>query len=439
VTTTATETGTVEKSAIYRINPNNTVDTLWSSKEENVYDVLPASGGRLYFGTDENGRIYELSRDRRLTLVAQTNEAEAIRLLDWRGALLAATANMGKIYKLGADGAKGSYESPVFDAGAAAQWGKLKWRGGGAVMMRTRSGNSLRPDNTWSDWSAPVTNAEGSQIASPAARFLQFSAGLSKPNAAIEYVTAAYLPQNNPPVVRSITVLAQPTAASSTAKSSANSSTASAASAPYTITVTDTGDTGPVASTGTPTQTLSRAAAQQLLISWQADDPDGDKLVYEVQFRGDGERDWKFLRRNLHDNSVTIDGDSLADGRYLFKVTASDREANPPASAKEAVLVSSPVLIDNTPPVIRIQSSARKGTAAQVAFEAHDDQSALRRAEWSIDAGPWTPFQPADGILDSPTEQFRLDIPNVPAGEHLLVIRVADSGNNTALAKVILR
>ncbi len=437
-TTATTDTGNVEKSAIYRINPDNTVDTLWSSKEENVYDVLPAANGRLYFGTDANGRIYELSRDRRLTLVAQTNEAEAIRLLDWRGALLAATANMGKIYKLGSESTKGDYESPVFDAGSVAQWGKLKWLGDGTVAMRTRSGNSLRPDATWSDWSAPVSQPQGSQIASPAARFLQFKAELSTPNAAIEYVTAAYLPQNNPPVVRSITVLTQPAAANAAAKT-AGASTSSAASAPYTITVTDTGDTGPVASTGTPTQTLSRAAAQQLLISWQADDPDSDKLVYDIDFRGDGEREWKSLRRNVHDNSLTIDGDSLADGRYFFKVTASDREANPATKAKEGVLVSSPVLIDNTPPVIRIQSSGLKGRSAEVVFEAHDDQSALRRAEWSIDAGPWTPFLPVDGILDSQTEQFRLQIPNVPAGEHLLVLRVADSGNNTALAKVILR
>ena len=436
-TTTATTDTNVEKSAIYRINPDNTVDTLWSSKEENVYDVLPASNGRLYFGTDANGRIYELSRDRRLTLVAQTNEAEAIRLLDWRGALLAATANMGKIYKLGAEGAKGEYESPVFDAGSVAQWGKLKWLGEGTVAVRTRSGNSLRPDATWSDWSPPATNAQSAQIASPAARFLQFKAELSTANAAIEYVTAAYLPQNNPPVVRSITVLTQPSAASSTTKPAATN-TSSAASAPYTITVTDTGDAGPVASTGTPTQTLSRAAGQQLLISWQADDPDSDKLVYDIRFRGDGEREWKSLRRNVHDNSVTIDGDSLADGRYFFKVTASDREANPAANAKEAVLVSSPVLIDNTPPVIRIQSSGRKGASAEVVFDAHDDQSALRRAEWSIDAGPWTPFLSVDGILDSQTEQFKLEIPNVPAGEHLLVIRIVDSGNNTALAKVIL-
>ena len=49
-----------------------------------------------------SGRIYRLTQDRKLTLVAQTNEAEATRLLQWKGALLAATGNMGKIYRLGA-------------------------------------------------------------------------------------------------------------------------------------------------------------------------------------------------------------------------------------------------------------------------------------------------------------------------------------------------
>ena len=48
----------------------------------------------------------------------------------------------------------------------------------------------------------------------------------------------------------------------------------------------------------------------------------------------------------------TIEVYALADGRYFFRVVASDREANPPASARDAELVSSPVLIDNTPPVV---------------------------------------------------------------------------------------
>lgn len=440
-TTTAVSTDTtpVEKSAIYRINPDNTVDTLWSSKEENVYDILPGADGQVYFSTDASGRIYRLSRDSKLTLVAQTNEAEATRLLQWKGSMLAATGNMGKIYRLGASTTRGTYESPVFDAGSVAQWGRLRWQGdngAGTIAMRTRSGNSIRPDSTWSDWSELLTDPDNAQIKSPNARFLQYEADLSGTGATIENVSAAYLPQNNPPVVRSVTVLTTVTPAP--AAQPRAGSTASTATTPYSVSVTDTGDAVPVSSTGTATQTLSRASQQQLLISWQADDPDGDKLLYEVDFRGEGEREWKPLRKNITDTSLTIDGDALADGRYYFKVTASDRQSNPPAAAKESDLVSSPVLIDNTPPVVRIQSAQRAGAGADVSFTAQDSTSALRRAEYSIDAGSWTPVAPVDGILDSLTEQFRLHIDSVPAGEHLLVVRAVDSGGNTGLAKVIL-
>ncbi len=333
-TAVATDTTPVEKSAIYRINADNTVDTLWSSKEENVYDILAGRDGQIYFGTDESGRIYKLTPDRKLTLVAQTNESEATRLVEWRGALLAATGNMGKIYRLEGAEARGMYESPVFDAGSVAQWGRLRWQsenGAGSVAMRTRSGNSVRPDATWSEWSQPLR--AGDQIASPNARFLQYRAELTGAGVSIENVTAAYLPQNNPPIVKSITVLTTVTPAGTGARAA---STASSTSTPYSVTVTDTGDATPISSTGTPTQTLSRATQQQLNISWKADDPDSDRLVYDLDFRGEGERDWIALKKDLHDTSYTIDGDALADGRYFFRVTASDRESNPPATAKQS-------------------------------------------------------------------------------------------------------
>lgn len=432
ITTTTSipaENAPVERSAIYRINADNTVDTLWSSKEENVYDILRGQDGQLYFGTDESGRIYKLSPDRKLTLVAQTNESEATRLLQWKGALLAATGNMGKIYRLEGAGANGTYESPVFDAGSVARWGRLRWQGepgAGSIVFRTRSGNSQRPDSTWSDWSQALQ--DGAQISSPNARFLQYQAMLSGSGVTLDNVTVAYLPQNNPPVVRSITVVPTAVPAAAAAKTPT----------PYSVTVTDTGDSTPVSSTGTPTQTLSHATQQQLLISWQADDPDGDKLIYELDFRAEGDPGWIPLKKDLHDTNYTIDGDSLADGRYFFRVIASDRESNPPAVAKQAELVSSPVLIDNTPPSVHVQSVKRSGTGADVDFAAQDSASVLRRAEYSLDAGPWTPVAPADGILDSQSETFRLHIDSVPAGEHLLVIRVVDSGNNTGLAKAVL-
>jgi sugar lactone lactonase YvrE len=422
----------VEKSALYRINPDNSVETLWSSKEENVYDLL-APEGQILFSTDANGRIYRLTPDRKVTLVTQTNESEATRLLGEGGQTLIATSNLGKIYRLGdKPGSGGTYESPVHDAGGVARWGRLSWRAeGSGLQFRTRSGNSLRPDKTWSDWSDPAT-AAGS-VKSPNARFIQWKADLGA-NSVLDSVTLAYIPQNMPPVVKSINVFTVATPASSS-KSSAQPSTTSA----YTITVTDTGDAGTAPSSGTPTQTLSRASAQQINITWQADDPDGDRLVYALYFRGEEEREWKLLKANLRENTYVIDGDALADGRYFFRVTASDREVNPPASAREAELVSVPVLIDNTHPQVNVSAPRRSGASIELDVEAIDAVSPLRRCEYSVDAGPWVPLEAADGVIDSPRESFRVQLQSVAAGEHVIVIRAIDSAGNAGLAKVVIR
>ena len=154
------------------------METLWSSKEENVYDLL-ALEKQILFSTDQNGRIYGLSPDRRVTLVTQTNEGETVRLLPADHSILAATGNMGRIFRLGETaGATGSYEAPVHDSGTASQWGSLSWRAdlpaGGKIVFRTRSGNSARPDRTWSEWSQPLTDPAGSHIASPNARYIQW-------------------------------------------------------------------------------------------------------------------------------------------------------------------------------------------------------------------------------------------------------------------------
>ena len=73
---------------------------------ENVYDLL-ALEKQILFSTDGNGRIYGLSRDRKVTLVLQTNDAEATRLLPAEDSVLAATANMGLVLLLGLGGIGG--------------------------------------------------------------------------------------------------------------------------------------------------------------------------------------------------------------------------------------------------------------------------------------------------------------------------------------------
>jgi hypothetical protein len=264
----------VDKSALYKINPDSTVETLWSSKDENVYSMLVEPNGSIVFATDAQGRIYRLA-DRKATLLVETNEGEATRLVAAPGGLVAATGDMGKLFRLSkSEGPSGTYEAPVHDSGTVARWGRMNWRSpAGKVIFSTRSGNSARPDKTWSEWE-PAADPPNSLVRSPNARYIQWRAELSGPGATIENVSIAYLPQNNPPIVRSINVTTQ--AANTGAQQKPNS----AASAAYSITVTDTGESSTAA--GTPTQALSRASGSQIQITWQADDPDGDRLAYAV-------------------------------------------------------------------------------------------------------------------------------------------------------------
>jgi len=432
---TAVEVSGVERSALYKIFPDNTVETLWSSKDENIYDVVADVAGTITFLTDAQGRVYRLDsrpdRSREATLITQTNEADATRLTASPRGLLIAAGNVGKMLRLDQSAtAAGWFESSIHDSGTVARWGRLSWAGGKGVSFKTRAGNSARPDATWSDWSEPIADPAKSLITSPNARFIQWRADFTG-TAELDSVTIAYLPQNTAPSIRSITVSAL--AAQAGAAKSASSGTSSA----FSITVTDTGDA--TSAVGTQAQTLSRPAGQQLQVSWQADDPDGDKLSYNLYFRGEDEREWKLLRADISENTYLLDGDVLADGRYFFRVVASDRPSNAADQARQAELVGPPVLIDNTPPVVTASTPRRTGAVVDIDIDAQDRGSILRRCEYSVDAHAWMPVEAVDGVTDSAREQFRVHIDNLPPGEHLIVIRAYDVAGNAGLAKVVVR
>ena len=437
---TTTEVSGVERSALYKILPDNTVDTLWTSKDENIYDVVADAGGTLTFLTDAQGRIYRIDprpdRTRDTLLVAQTNEADVTRLAASARGLLVAAGNVGKMLRLDASASStGWFESAVHDSGTVARWGRLAWVGSKGVVFKTRAGNSERPDSTWSDWSEPIADPAKAPITSPNARFIQWRAEFSGAAGAppeLDSVTVAYLPQNSPPSLRSITLSAQPSSANAPKNVISN-----AASSAFSITVTDTGDATSAA--GTQPQTLSRPSAQQVLISWQADDPEGDKLAYSLWFRGEDQQEWKLLRADISENTYLLDGDMLADGRYFFRVVASDRPSNPPDQARQVELIGPPVLIDNTPPVVNAGAARHSGTAVEIDVDAQDRGSALRRCEYSVDARPWVPVEALDGVTDSARERFLIHLDNFPPGEHLIVIRAYDVAGNAGLAKVVVR
>ena len=100
-------------------------------------------------------------------------------------------------------------------------------------------------------------------------------------------------------------------------------------------------------------------------------------------------------------------------------MVASDREANPPSSAREAQLISAPIMIDNTPPAVTIGAVRYAGGAAHVEFEAVDARlpaAALRIFARRRELG--TRRTAADGVIDSLREKFALDLTGLAPGEH---------------------
>ena len=443
----------MEKSALYRVGPDLNVETLWSSKEENLLG-LAVHDGVPYLSTDLRGRVYSVSPNGKSALIVETGEGEATRLLASADSLVVATGTQAKLLALrGALEHSGSFEAPVFDAGSVARWGRLEWRGdlaGGRFVFRTRSGNAPRPDKTWSDWSEPLTDPAGTKTSSPSGRYVQWKVEMQGPapsasaaGVSLDAVTLSYLPQNNRPAVHSITVTPQWIAVPT------RPGAAPAAGAPtYSITVSDAGDSGPATTAGTPVQQVNRGGVLQLYVTWQADDPDNDRLVYTLQVRGEGESEWKTLKQEFTDNAFLrqeymraglSEADTLADGRYRFRVIASDRLSNPPSQARESDLESPPVLLDQTPPRVTLAAPRLTAQGLEVEVDAEDALSPVRRAEVSLDAGPWRPMECADGVADSRHERFTVRLPAPGAGEHAVTVRVYDASGNAGLARRVTR
>ncbi len=425
----------IETTALLRIRPEKGVDKLWSSTEENILAVSAAPGDAesLLFATDRLGRIYRWSGGDKVALVTQTDQQQITSLLAADAGVIATTAHSGIVYRLEPGRADdGVYETGVHDAGTVARWGHLRWRGGGQLEFHTRSGNSFRPDDTWSVWSAAIEGAEGGPIASPGARYLQWRVKLSG-DAIVESAEVSYLPRNRRPTIASITVKEEAAAGSTSSTSDASSSSADTSSV-YSITVSASG-TGTSSASSAKQQSVSGAGDTKLAVSWTAVDADGDDLRAKVEFRGEDETAWKTIKEDVTEGKITIDSESLADGRYRFRVEVSDALSNPAASAETAEKTSESILIDHTAPAVRLVETQGREAAL---FEATDGASMLERAGYSIDAGPWRPIYSDDGILDSRNETFTIRLSDLAEGERLLTIRVRDAAGNAGLAKAVI-
>jgi hypothetical protein len=433
------------KGAIYRIRPDGLWDSYWETGEDSPFDMLIEPDGSLLVGTGPEGKIFRVNGDpARATLLSRATARQVTALLrEPSGRIVGATSNPGKLFALSAAPAsRGAFESDVRDAGTVASWGVIRWRAtarAGQVQVSTRSGNTATPDETWSAWSKTYTGAEGEQITSPNARYLQWRAVLSAdsaPSPILTSVTAAYLPRNLRPEVISITVHPPGTVFQRPFSSGE----------PEIAGFEDNTSDGrpqsqaPPGGPTTPAPPLGRRIYQKGLqtIVWKAEDANGDRLQYDISYRREGETAWKVLKRGLWDPIFVWDTTSVPDGTYLVRISASDAPANAPATALTGEMESINFDIDNTPPRIEAQPSTRSGTRSTLTFVVRDDQSPVQRVEYSLDGSRWRIVYPKDGIADSRREEFEVTVDDSEGGRSV-IIRATDAMNNVATAVAALR
>ncbi len=426
-------------SEIYRIEADGEPKSIWSSAREIVYGLAVDAKGTLYAATGNEGRVYRIDSTDEHTRIADLEAPQVTALTSAAsGALLAATANPGQVYQLGPSlGADGVVESDVFDAKAFTYWGRLTFDGaasGGTIAIETRSGNGERAQKLWSEWK-PL--ADG-RVVSPASRYLGWRATLKAaaggPSPALSRVEVAYQQKNVPPS----TGLVELTPPNHKFSSSSSSLTATA-----TLNLPAIGQS-PKDDPPTPTTAPAGTAMMTYDQGWQgarwkASDLNGDTLLYTVEIRGEGESIWKPLKPDLKENRIAFDTVPWTDGKYVLKVTASDKEDNYPGEGLKAETVSEPFIIDNTPPEIAGLTARIEGGKVSVRFSATDALSALMSAEMSVNGGEWIAVKPSTRMTDWLRHDYAAETDKPAAAEITVAVRVYDERDNVAVRKTVIR
>ena len=431
----AASTTSANSGEIVVIAPDGFVEPAWLFPDEAIFALrLDSASGSLLVATGPKGRLYAW-KTREVRLLAQTGEKVVVAAPVAGNAFAAVTNGASGVFRPAPSPAPGTFTSAVRDASRLSAFGRVRWEGsapaGTSVSLSVRSGNSDKPDGTWSAWTPA---GAGGEAKLPAARYFQWKAEL-KPNAkgespSVERVEVTYAERNARPVLENLTVL-EPGLVFSR---SGGGGTA-------VLSVTNPDENGIFAGVDQPRETTASEGPGRRLwrkgyrtLTWKGTDPNGDTLRYDVEARRE-DGSWFPIRKDVEEPYLSFDTTALADGRYRFRVTASDRVSQPEGEALTATEESGVAVIDNSPPVLTVASRKADKDALEVRIHAADALSPVVKAEGSVNADRWRLLPAEDGAADSPVEDFVFRVPK-PTGPAVLAVRVLDAAGNVASVSV---
>jgi len=399
------------RAVVYFIDRSGVRRWQWSAPDSMVFSLalVPPSNSVLV-ATGGKAMVYELDTLGRMSVRYRLKETQALCLTPLASGLRLGTGNPGKLYEAGSSYAdSGFVTSAPYDCTSPALFGTLSFRAtepaGTGLEFATRSGNSEKPDSTWSQWASAAP-----RIASPSRRYIQWRCRMrtSFPNLTPELrrVDVYYRSANLAPVIKKLDV-AQP-------------------------------------SLDDAAKGVNKPSRQ---VTWDATDPDSDSLAFELFFREESETSWQKVARDITDSRLDLDSRSLPDGWYELKLVASDEPTEASGDALTAERVTRPFVIDNTAPAITSLTSSLLSPPAslrcRINFSAHDALSPIAAARVSVNAGDWVTLEPQDHIFDSVTENFSADVrlpSRVPGRSSSVVsVWVADAQGNVGAARTTVQ
>lgn len=392
-----------EKSILYCMTPNGTVEKIWTSQTEYIYTAFyHAPSKSVIIGTGNAGRVYRVKKDGAYSIIYESDSAQVFKIVKNKLGFTLIANNTASITTIENDlNNKGTYISDVYDLEIQSRLGKIYWDaqtpGQTNVNLYIRTGNSIVPDKTWTQWSPPFRNPDDSPINVPPCRYFQVKAILNSTNAAdtpyLENFRVYYLQSNLAPQVKKISVKPPEEKKIKTI----------------------------VVKKGEKVSPYLRA-------TWKAEDQNKDKLKYNIFIKKRRARNWIPIKEDITINTFKLYTELYQDGVYELQVKADDTLSNPPSVAKSNTLVSSPFIIDSTAPAV----TGFNVTGENVKFRVEDKTSIIARVTYSFDGKLWFPVFPKDMINDSKTEAFDFQLKGLRS-KKFLFIKVKDEFDNRSV------
>lgn len=388
------------RNSLYKADTNGAVQRLFFLNQALVYALSSDNDNNIYFITGDTADIYKIDGNTGfLSYIGGLQNKILSTFAVSDDGLYFAISKTGEIYKMqNGYPDEGSFISDTLDLKLLSTLGSFSSMAtvpdGANISLSVRTGNVARVDDTWSDFVSVNNNGK---VEVPDGRFLQFKVVMSTSDSNITPILSSidftYVEKNLPPDILNTGLVT------------------------YYRQQTDSAEVK-----------NPQLEENESMIYWRGSDPNGDKLIYDLEYRLKGEKNYRPLAYNLENSYFKFKSYLMPSGIYDFRITASDKYDNPMDSFKTKTVEFFNVKYDNDPPQLVDFSVSGANNNRTVTFGVKDDLSFLRTVRYYTVSGDWYYILPDDKVLDSMEEKFTIKITDENISS--ITIEVLDTEGN---------